>query len=162
MAGVAYSYGNSITTPYSEQFYIGGANSIRAFTIRSIGPGSYRPTDSKYGYLDQTGDIKFEANRNTVSRFWAICTSDFPRCRQRLAATLRQKPPRRTVEMGPFPERPGFRNRYRTTLRPDLPRYPPGLGNRLARTVRYGKERLLQYSGLQRRHGRPSAIGYPF
>ena len=62
MAGVAYSYGNSITTPYSEQFYIGGANSIRAFTIRSIGPGSYRPTDSKYGYLDQTGDIKFEAN----------------------------------------------------------------------------------------------------
>src|SRR5699024_6827190 len=53
-------------------------------------------------------------------------------------------------------ERPGFRNRYRTTLRPDLPRYPPGLGNRLARTVRYGEERLLQYSGLQRRHGRPS------
>ena len=62
MGGIAYSYGNSITTPYSEQFYIGGANSIRAFTIRSIGPGSYRPTDSKYGYLDQTGDIKFEAN----------------------------------------------------------------------------------------------------
>jgi outer membrane protein assembly factor BamA len=62
MAGIAYSYGNAITTPYSEQFYIGGANSIRAFTIRSIGPGSFRPTDSQYGYLDQTGDIKFEAN----------------------------------------------------------------------------------------------------
>ncbi len=62
MAGVAYSYGNATTTPYSEQFYIGGANSIRAFTIRSIGPGSFRPTDSQYGYLDQTGDIKFEAN----------------------------------------------------------------------------------------------------
>ncbi|MBQ4161912.1 MAG: BamA/TamA family outer membrane protein [Parabacteroides sp.] len=62
IAGVAYSYGNATTTPYSEQFYIGGANSIRAFTIRSIGPGSFRPTDSQYGYLDQTGDIKFEAN----------------------------------------------------------------------------------------------------
>lgn len=62
MAGIAYSYGNATTTPYSEQFYIGGANSIRAFTIRSIGPGSYHPTDSKYGYLDQTGDIKIEAN----------------------------------------------------------------------------------------------------
>lgn len=62
MAGITYSYGNAITTPYSEQFYIGGANSIRAFTIRSIGPGSFRPTDSQYGYLDQTGDIKFEAN----------------------------------------------------------------------------------------------------
>ena len=62
MGGIAYSYGNATTTPYSEQFYIGGANSIRAFTIRSIGPGSYRPTDPTYGYLDQTGDIKFEAN----------------------------------------------------------------------------------------------------
>jgi outer membrane protein assembly factor BamA len=61
-AGAAYSYGNSNITPYSEQFYIGGANSIRAFTIRSIGPGRYRPTDTKYGYLDQTGDLKFEAN----------------------------------------------------------------------------------------------------
>ena len=49
MAGVAYSYGNATTTPYSEQFYIGGANSIRDFTIRSIGPGSFRPTDSQYG-----------------------------------------------------------------------------------------------------------------
>lgn len=62
MGGVAYSYGNAVTTPYSEQFYIGGANSIRAFTIRTIGPGSYHPADTKYGYLDQTGDIKFEAN----------------------------------------------------------------------------------------------------
>ena len=48
--------------PYSEQFYIGGANSIRA-TIRSLGPGSYRPpTDDRNGYLDQTGDFKLEAN----------------------------------------------------------------------------------------------------
>lgn len=62
MGGIAYSYGNSVTTPYSEQFYIGGANSLRAFTIRSVGPGSFRPSDSQYGYLDQTGDIKFEAN----------------------------------------------------------------------------------------------------
>lgn len=62
MGGIAYSYGNSVTTPYSEQFYIGGANSLRALTIRSIGPGSFRPSDSQYGYLDQTGDIKFEAN----------------------------------------------------------------------------------------------------
>ena len=61
-AGVAYSYGNASITPYSEQFYIGGANSIRAFTIRTVGPGRYRPADTKYGYLDQTGDAKFEAN----------------------------------------------------------------------------------------------------
>ncbi len=61
-AGLLYAYGNSDRAPYSEQFYVGGANSIRAFTIRSIGPGKYVASSSKYSYLDQTGDVKFEAN----------------------------------------------------------------------------------------------------
>ncbi len=61
--GAAYAYGNSTVVPYSEQFYIGGANSIRAFTIRSLGPGSYRPDiANSNGYYDQTGDLKLEAN----------------------------------------------------------------------------------------------------
>jgi outer membrane protein assembly factor BamA len=62
-AGVAWSYGNSSAIPYSEQFYVGGANSIRAFTARYIGPGSYHdPEAASIYYLDQTGDIKLLAN----------------------------------------------------------------------------------------------------
>ena len=63
MGGVIGSYGNQTIAPYSEQFYIGGANSVRAFTVRSLGPGTFHPrTDDTYGYIDQTGDIKLEAN----------------------------------------------------------------------------------------------------
>lgn len=62
MGGIGYAYGNSKVMPYSEQFYIGGSNSIRAFHIRSIGPGSYHPKETAYSYLDQTGDIKLEGN----------------------------------------------------------------------------------------------------
>ena len=63
MVGAGHAYGNFDVLPYSEQFYIGGANSIRAFTIRSLGPGSYRPDpDEQFGYFDQTGDFKLEAN----------------------------------------------------------------------------------------------------
>ena len=62
IGGIGYAYGNSRVMPYSEQFYTGGSNSIRAFHIRSIGPGSYHPKESKYSYLDQTGDIKLEGN----------------------------------------------------------------------------------------------------
>ena len=63
MGGVLWTYGNQTIAPYSEQFYIGGANSLRAFTVRSLGPGTYNPGENtKYGYLDQTGDIKLEAN----------------------------------------------------------------------------------------------------
>jgi len=61
--GAAHAYGNSTEVPYAEQFYVGGANSIRAFTVRSIGPGSYRPPeDVRDSYFDQTGTFKFEMN----------------------------------------------------------------------------------------------------
>ena len=61
-AGLIWTYGNSSIAPYSELFYVGGANSIRAFGVRSIGPGSYYDRDGRGTYLDQAGDIKFEAN----------------------------------------------------------------------------------------------------
>ena len=61
--GIIYSYGNSKVAPYNERFFVGGANSIRAFTIRSLGPGRFRPNrDNAYSYIDQNGDLKLEAN----------------------------------------------------------------------------------------------------
>lgn len=67
-AGIIHTYGSSDTAPYAEQFYIGGANSIRAFTVRTAGPGAYRTRDSKYAYIDQTGDFKFEVNAELRAR----------------------------------------------------------------------------------------------
>lgn len=61
--GVIWSYGNALAAPYTEQFYIGGANSIRAFSARSIGPGGYAPDkESKYSFINHVGDIRMEAN----------------------------------------------------------------------------------------------------
>jgi outer membrane translocation and assembly module TamA len=62
--GVGLPTGNSSTMPYVKQFFSGGSNSIRAFQARSVGPGSYRIPDSLAGkaFLDQSGDIKLEAN----------------------------------------------------------------------------------------------------
>lgn len=61
-AGVALSYGNSTMAPYNELFSVGGANSIRAFGARTLGPGSYHPASSQYSYIDEVGDFKLEAN----------------------------------------------------------------------------------------------------
>lgn len=56
-------YGNSSTMPYVKQFFVGGTNSVRAFSSRSVGPGTYSPPDSISDiYIDQTGDIKLEAS----------------------------------------------------------------------------------------------------
>lgn len=60
--GFVYSYGNATSAPYSELFSVGGANSIRAFGMRTIGPGAYHPRKTQYSYVDQMGDLKLEAN----------------------------------------------------------------------------------------------------
>ena len=63
MLGAVHAYGNLDEVPYREQFYVGGSNSVRAFAVRTIGPGSYHPVyRDRYSYYDQTGTFKFEAN----------------------------------------------------------------------------------------------------
>lgn len=64
LAGVGVPYGNSRSLPYIKQFFSGGANSIRGFLPRTVGPGVYASGDSaqRRSFLDQSGDIRFEAN----------------------------------------------------------------------------------------------------
>lgn len=59
--GFIWNYGNN-TAPYADLFSAGGANSIRAFGVRGIGPGSYNPVENDYSYLDQVGNLRFECN----------------------------------------------------------------------------------------------------
>jgi len=61
-AGVAKTYGNSSVLPYSKQFFSGGPNSIRAFHINSVGPGTYEQDTAKIGFLQLGGDVKLEMN----------------------------------------------------------------------------------------------------
>lgn len=59
-AGVGYAYGNSTGLPYIKQYFAGGPNSIRAFRVRSLGPGAYQPQQTFNSFFDQSGDIKLE------------------------------------------------------------------------------------------------------
>lgn len=63
-AGFGLPYGNSVSLPYSKQYFSGGPNSVRAFRIRSLGPGNYQAENATDGtsFFDQAGDIKVEAN----------------------------------------------------------------------------------------------------
>lgn len=62
--GFIYSYGNSSSAPFSELFYVGGANTVRAFGVREIGPGSFdgRILGRQVAYLVQNGEAKFVGN----------------------------------------------------------------------------------------------------
>lgn len=70
--GAGYAYGNASEMPYSEQFYVGGANSVRGFTIRTLGPGSFRPAESNVnGFFDQTGNFLMEASVEFRFPIWS-------------------------------------------------------------------------------------------
>ena len=65
IVGVGMPYLNSTTLPFIRQFFVGGNNSIRAFQIRSVGPGTYSPEEEdgqRNFFFDQTGDVKLEFN----------------------------------------------------------------------------------------------------
>ena len=68
--GIALPYGNSKEVPFEKQYFEGGANDIRAWQLRSLGPGSYADSSR---LLNETGDIKLEANAEyRYKLFWII------------------------------------------------------------------------------------------
>jgi len=70
-AGAGIPYGNSMAIPFEKQYFEGGANGIRGWQVRSLGPGSYSPPEAKY--INQTGDIKLEANvEYRFKLFWIL------------------------------------------------------------------------------------------
>lgn len=73
--GIAVPYGNSRAVPFEKQYFSGGANGIRAWQIRSLGPGSYNPKlpGDVSKFLNETGDIKLEANTEyRFKLFWIM------------------------------------------------------------------------------------------
>lgn len=67
--GAVYSFGNSTIAPYSEQFSIGGSSSIRAFRLRTLGPGSYHTPEAVF-QANEAGEIKLEMNSEWRFHVW--------------------------------------------------------------------------------------------
>ncbi len=69
--GIAYPYGNSSVLPYEKSYFSGGANSVRGWSVRELGPGSFRSTDGKIDFILQSGDIKLDMNVELrMNLFW--------------------------------------------------------------------------------------------
>jgi len=60
--GVAYSYGNSQILPFEKRYFSGGPNSVRGWSVRSLGPGSYTGAKGNMNYINHSGDIKLDVN----------------------------------------------------------------------------------------------------
>ncbi len=72
LVGAGLAYGNSSSLPFEKQFYSGGANSLRGWRSRSVGPGLSEPI-SYFSIPSQTGDFKLEANLEyRFPMFWKL------------------------------------------------------------------------------------------
>lgn len=71
--GVACPYGNSNILPFEKRYFSGGANSIRGWNVRGLGPGKFKGKDGRIDFINQTGDVKLDLNLEYRTHlFWKI------------------------------------------------------------------------------------------
>lgn len=71
--GIAYPYGNSTILPFEKRYFSGGANSVRGWSVRSLGPGRFVGRDGNIDFINQTGDMKIDINMEYRAHlFWKL------------------------------------------------------------------------------------------
>jgi len=71
--GIAYPYGNSTVLPFEKRYFSGGANSVRGWSVRSLGPGRFKGHDGNIDFINQTGDMKLDLNAEFRTHlFWKL------------------------------------------------------------------------------------------
>lgn len=71
--GIAYPYGNFKQIPIQKRFFSGGANSVRGWSVRELGPGSFHPRKENDNFFYHSGDIRLDANIEYRSKlFWVL------------------------------------------------------------------------------------------
>ena len=72
-AGIAVPYGNSEMVPFEKRYFSGGANSVRGWSVRGLGPGRYRGTNPMTDFMNQCGDIRLDMNAEYRSKLiWKL------------------------------------------------------------------------------------------
>jgi len=71
--GIAYPYGNSSLLPFEKRYFSGGANSVRGWSVRGLGPGKFKGHDGRIDFINQTGDMKLDLNvEYRTHLFWKL------------------------------------------------------------------------------------------
>ncbi len=77
LLGVAYPYGNSLMLPFSVRYFAGGANGVRGWSVRGLGPGTYSG-GSSIDFMNRSGDIKLDLSAELRTRlFWKLNAAFF-------------------------------------------------------------------------------------
>ena len=76
--GIAIPYGNSTVLPFEKRYFSGGANSVRGWSVRELGPGKFKDVDGRIDFINQTGDMKLDLNAEYRTHlFWKLDAAAF-------------------------------------------------------------------------------------
>ena len=76
--GIAYPYGNSRILPFEKRYFAGGANGMRGWSVRTLGPGRYRNSGRSIDFINQSGDLKLDINLELRTHlFWKLHSAIF-------------------------------------------------------------------------------------
>ena len=76
--GIAIPYGNSTVLPFEKRYFSGGANSVRGWSVRELGPGKFKGIDGRIDFINQTGDMKLDLNAEYRTHlFWKLDAAAF-------------------------------------------------------------------------------------
>lgn len=71
--GIGVPYANSSMLPFEKRFYAGGANGVRGWSVRTLGPGNYDARNSVSDFINQCGDIRFDMSVEYRAKlFWVF------------------------------------------------------------------------------------------
>ena len=162
-AGAGIPYGNSSILPFEKRFYSGGANSVRGWSVRTLGPGRYNGNNSVSSFMEQCGDIRLDLNLEYRARlFWVFELAAFIDAGN--IWTIRN-----------YDNQPGGQFKFNSFYKEIAAAY--GLGLRMnfnyfllrldlgmkAYNPAYGQERVpLVHPDFSRDHAFHFSVGYPF
>ncbi len=75
--GVAYPYGNSTVLPFEKRYFGGGANSVRGWSTRTLGPGTFHRDSTGHDFGHRVGDVKLDFSveyRHKFTRLVEVAT----------------------------------------------------------------------------------------
>ena len=76
--GLACPYGNSNVLPFEKRYFAGGANSVRGWSVRGLGPGKFKGSNGAIDFINQTGDMKLDLNAEyRTALFWKLMGAVF-------------------------------------------------------------------------------------
>lgn len=162
--GIAYPYGNSTVLPFEKRYFAGGANSLRGWTVRGLGPGSYRSSDSNIDFINQSGDLKLDCSFELRSHlFWKLHSAFFVDAGNIWTIRYYREQPGGQFDIKGFHKDIAFSYGLGLRFELDLFVFRLDAGMKALNPAYHGKERYpLLNPSFNRDFALHFAIGYPF